>query len=383
MKPAVFDRGHETVLANWPGNKHVICNDNNNIPIKIPSHPYVLINRTFLCNCGIEVEYNFLLESIVTSTGKQSDLVIYFTVNTAFMHYFNSLTDKLDVHILQNWTMYEQVLPISLQMFDFDSKLLQAQKTLQDFVYQYRQKKQILDKCEINKLNNHSFFNNYIMDIFLFIAAILSMIATATIVHIMCKHAKLKTLVTGIAFQPIKGTDVIFSSINDSESCAHKASWYTIVALTLMIVGLAYFILATATKCRIFRRYWFSNAVMVMLFFSDVDHDVQVTLCKTVGSIDLFTFLEHLTPDQITLERTLLWDVIQIDSKEVLLTLNGNMVHLPTSVIIPMRDKFRLRCIMRKGSLLLYIMLKQETSWYALDSKEYFLPPSHLDKSEI
>ena len=51
---------------------------------------------------------------------------------------FDNLTDALDVHISQDWTTYEQVLPISLQMFDFDSKLLEVPKTLQDFVYQYK-----------------------------------------------------------------------------------------------------------------------------------------------------------------------------------------------------------------------------------------------------
>ena len=61
----------------------MICNDNNN-------------------NCEIEVEDNFLLESLATCPSKQSDLVMYFTVNTAFMHYFGTLTDELDVHILQN-----------------------------------------------------------------------------------------------------------------------------------------------------------------------------------------------------------------------------------------------------------------------------------------
>ena len=78
MKLAVLDGGHGIVLANWLNNKHVICNDNNNIPIKIPSHPYVLINRTVLCNCRIEAEDNFLLESIATCPGKQSDLIMYF-----------------------------------------------------------------------------------------------------------------------------------------------------------------------------------------------------------------------------------------------------------------------------------------------------------------
>ena len=87
INPGVLDGGHEIVLANWPDNKHVICNDNNNIPIKILSHPYVLINRTVLCNCGIEAEDNLLLESIATCTAKQSDLVMYYTVNTTFMHY--------------------------------------------------------------------------------------------------------------------------------------------------------------------------------------------------------------------------------------------------------------------------------------------------------
>ena len=39
VKPAVLDGGHEIILAIWPNNKHVICNDNNNIPVKILSHP--------------------------------------------------------------------------------------------------------------------------------------------------------------------------------------------------------------------------------------------------------------------------------------------------------------------------------------------------------
>ena len=55
------------------------------------------------------------------------------------------------------------------------------------------------------------------MDVFLFIAAILSMIATAAIVHIMCKHAKLKVLLTGIAFQPIRETGAIFGSNNENK----------------------------------------------------------------------------------------------------------------------------------------------------------------------
>ena len=63
--PTVLDGGGETVLANWPNDKHIICILNNEIPLKIPSHPYVLGNRSVLCNCRIEAEtiiyWNLLL----------------------------------------------------------------------------------------------------------------------------------------------------------------------------------------------------------------------------------------------------------------------------------------------------------------------------------
>ena len=35
VTPTVFDGGDEIILANWPNDKHIICNSNNDIPIKI------------------------------------------------------------------------------------------------------------------------------------------------------------------------------------------------------------------------------------------------------------------------------------------------------------------------------------------------------------
>ena len=60
IKPSVLDGGNEIILANWPYDKHIVCNINNDIQVKIPSFFYVLINRCVMCNCGIEAENNFL-----------------------------------------------------------------------------------------------------------------------------------------------------------------------------------------------------------------------------------------------------------------------------------------------------------------------------------
>ena len=94
-------------------------------------------------------------------------------------------------------------------------------------------------------------------------------------------------------------------------------------------------------------------------------------LCKVAGSINLFKIYGQLTSNQITLERNFLWDIIKIEWVEVFLTLNGAIVQLPISVKIPHRDKYRLRHMMSKRSLLLHVMLRQGTSWYVLDNIEY------------
>ena len=104
---------------------------------------------------------------------------------------------------------------------------------------------------------------------------------------------------------------------------------------------------------------------------------------KTAGSIHLFQLYGQLTSDQITLERKYLWDIIKIDWREVFVTLNGAIVQLSILVKVPFRDKYRLRHLITNRSLLLHVMLRQGTSWYALDNIEYLLPPPHLEESKL
>ena len=72
VTPTVLDGTDEIILANWPNDKHIIGNINNDIPIKIPSHRYVLVNRSILCNCGIVVDNHHLLESLAACATKST-----------------------------------------------------------------------------------------------------------------------------------------------------------------------------------------------------------------------------------------------------------------------------------------------------------------------
>ena len=119
--PTVLDGGDETVIANWPNDKHIICNVNNDIPIKIPRHHYVLVNRSVLCNCGIEADNHHLLESIAECDNKIPNLVMYFTINMAFSNYFDmfpNLTNSLP--LIKDRTKYEQPSPLYLSIPDFE-----------------------------------------------------------------------------------------------------------------------------------------------------------------------------------------------------------------------------------------------------------------------
>ena len=48
--------------------------------------------------------------------------------------------------------------------------------------------------------------------------------------------------------------------------------------------------------------------------------------------------------------------------------ISGNVINLPGSVIIPFRDKFKIRQMMKSRPLLLHLMLKQGQTWYPLSN---------------
>ena len=150
IKPTVLDGGFQIILANWPNYRKIMCSHNNNILINIPGHPYVLMNRSILCNHNIEAESNFLLESLAACKGLETktDLEMHFTMNLAFMNYLDDMIEKLGIPILWNWTTHELILPFSLETLEISSNLLNTPKTLWDLAVQYCKQRNILNKKE-------------------------------------------------------------------------------------------------------------------------------------------------------------------------------------------------------------------------------------------
>ena len=149
-----------------------------------------------MCNCDVEPESNFFLESLAACEGSETkiDLEMHFTINLAFINYFDDIIEELGIPVLRNWTNQEQILPLSIETFEISPNLLNAPKTLQDLAIQYQNKRNVLYKKEqelektkeISKFK--SFLNSFLAYILLFTAALVTMIITLVIIYIMYGH---------------------------------------------------------------------------------------------------------------------------------------------------------------------------------------------------
>ena len=187
--------------------------------------------------------------------------------------------------------------------------------TLKKYINQYKHDSEIFDlkeRHDINKLDiefANIFINiNFIVDIFVFVIAMI-LVITTIIIYASCKHHKLRALVTGLALQQVK--EVKAEEIrngNYKHECTSQ--FYIILVLSIVIIGLVVFTILHVRRIKLCRGQLFSNVVKIMLFISDVQYYVPVRLCKTAGSIHLFKITERLMPDKVKLNRHYMWDIV-------------------------------------------------------------------------
>ena len=64
VSPSILDGGLNILLANMLSPKRLICTKDSPMARPSPSHPYVLVNRSILCNCHLQTGLNYLLKSL-------------------------------------------------------------------------------------------------------------------------------------------------------------------------------------------------------------------------------------------------------------------------------------------------------------------------------
>ena len=203
--------------------------------------------------------------------------------------------------------------------------------------------------------NKNFFSNNYIVDVFLFITAALSLLVTTLAIYLLCKHKEPRMLVASLALQEVKEVGAAPTQEEVTMECKIKS--FIILALTVTIFGQVMFAVLQLQKKKLCRECMFSNSVKIIIFISDVQYYVPVKL--PTRSIHLFKITGTIKPENVYLNQNYIWNTTEIDWKKVNVTFNINKINLPKFVRIKFRDKFNIRCMMKREPLLFHIMLKQ------------------------
>ena len=136
--------------------------------------------------------------------------------------------------------------------------------------------------------------------------------------------------------------------------------------LKIITLGMLYLVTNKIRKSRFFKGHLFSINPKILLFASTTHSFVPIKLCRVAGSIHLFTIKGRLNLENVKLKKNWIWNVLEIDWSNVCITLNNNKIDLPSSVIIPFKERYRVRRLLRKHQLLFYIMLKHGKTWFNL-----------------
>ena len=148
--------------------------------------------------------------------------------------------------------------------------------------------------------------------------------------------------------------------------CTCKTQWYIMGMLIIITLDMLYLVTNKIRKSSFFKGCLFSNNTKILLFLSNTHPYVPIKLCRVPGSIHLFRIKGRLNLENLKLKKNWIWDVLEIDWSNVSITLSNNEIDLPSSVIIPFKERHRAGRLLRKHLLLLYIMLKQSKTWFSL-----------------
>ena len=245
---------------------------------------------------------------------------------------------------------------------------------MKDFVTQYKYRKEMMEKKEQKKIEEAkmsskfgSFLDSFLIDMLFFIAALITMIITLVVMYMVCGQSKVKALVANLAIQHTKAVEATDSA---TRYCTCEPNWYIVGLLLIILLGITYLVMNKIRKSCLFKGHLFSNMTKIMLFILNTTAYVPIKLCRIAGSIHLFRIRGRLTIENVRFKRNQICDVLEIDWNNIGMMLNGNDIELSSSVVIPLRDKFRAGKLLRRQLLFFHVMLKQGKTWFTVDHND-------------
>ena len=195
VAPTILDGGKELLLANFYGPHSLKCDTKiGGLAKPVPEHTYAVVNREFLCDCQLDLEYASILKHISTCGDKTHyNLTLRFTVNLAFWQILRQYKPKLAKTVNPNMKRIEQTFPVKL--FENVKGPLQMPTALTDIVKRFNGEGK---KSKQSESSYTPIFSKYELNILTIISGSLARICAVIILIIMVKQIRLQSLVTSL-----------------------------------------------------------------------------------------------------------------------------------------------------------------------------------------
>ena len=375
--PSVLDGGSQIVLANMINKKKLSCRDSHNLARPLPSSNYVLVNRSLLCNCRLEADLTYLLQSAGSCTNNTHSPVLYYTINLAFR-------DTLADYIEDNNFLYpisNEPLKFPIHLTDFHdnhgNKLPHQPTTLKELKSFYDWK----NKGHIPRVphppithrkgrNKPSFLNSWTFKILTFILSLISICLLVPVIKMALNHNKLKSLVTSMTLFKLPQSHAAPTNAPQIDKVICQDRWLTIIITGITIAGILFYLWQHWRRMTLCKGYRFSNTCSLYLYVTLDSYYIPIKIKSTNGVLHKFKITSQITTDKLRLDKNFLWDSLSINWDECCVILGSNPLPLPHIITVNLIDKMRLRKMMANERTKIFLMIKQGLSWYPLNPNQ-------------
>jgi hypothetical protein len=378
VTPSILDGGPQIILANILNQKKLICNRNFNLAEPLPSHEYVLLNRSILCNCEIESGMTYVLRSIGACSPDQSPNPMYFTINLAFLDYFkHQLPQQFEITENMSKSLNEWKIPVYLQEpVDTEVSLrINPPTNLKELMAKIK----LRDNLTIET-------NDYMMipddtpnhkKLFIFITSILTCIVLALLIYLATRHQKLKTLVGGLVLHSLPTVNSLISTKNEILVVCQEP-WLSYFLAALTILGTVIYFHRIFRELSFLKGYKFDKHCCIYITISDAKYYVPLKLKPSPGHLHLFTVNKFIEIGQVTLDKGFLWDTVHINWQGIIVQFKKKIFYVPTNITVPLWHKFMIRNLLKDRLSEANLMIRQGDNWSYLSPRVQRQPPDDI-----
>ena len=368
MPPTVLDGGRSLLLANFHGPRSLKCNSKNGgLPKPAPEHVYAVVDRSFLCDCQLDLEHHAtILRQLSSCTdNRTAHFRVEFVVNLGFYQLLQNRHPNLVENICPNAKGRTQVFnvqlaPVAQTPLEEPTDLKNALK----HIGQHGHLRSALGNPDARPppvLTRHT-------------GHVLSIVVTVLSVGLfilgglfLLRHFKLWTLVAGLTLA--SAPRVVNARQQPTMTVKCSNPYLTILATMVTIIATSMWICTHCQHLTWLHGYKYSRACTLYIFLYNSHFYVPLKIRRLTGHMHMYRIENPIAPEKLSFHRHCLWDSYVVNWGSMKLYVNGVPVQMPLSLTVPLRDKIKTRRMMTKDDLDLQFMIKQGANWYNLTDK--------------